>query len=97
MYVFHALLLYQILWLKYRIFIFYFSSANSDEVAFVHPSQFAAMNDTSQANPSDMDMAFWSKDHKLGISTDLIHPLYIAAKHAFMSSLQQYKMLIGLH
>nr|KAJ0194871.1 hypothetical protein LSAT_V11C700346380 [Lactuca sativa] len=64
-------------------------------VGFVHPSQFAAMNDTSQANPSDMDMAFWSKDHKLGISTDLIHPLYIAAKHAFMSSLQQYKMLIG--
>ncbi|KAL7594224.1 hypothetical protein Lser_V15G29944 [Lactuca serriola] len=44
-----------------------------------------------------MDMDFWSKDHKLGISTDSIHPLYTAAKHAFMSSQQQYKMLIGLH
>ncbi|CAI9289053.1 unnamed protein product [Lactuca saligna] len=69
----------------------------SDEVGFAHPSQFATMSDISQANTSDMDMDFWSKDHKLGNSTDSIHPLYTAAKHAFMSSHQQYKMLIGLH
>ncbi|CAH1430901.1 unnamed protein product [Lactuca virosa] len=68
-----------------------------DEVGFVHPSQFASMSDTSHANNSDMDMSFWSKDHKLGISTESIHPLYIAAKNAFMSSLQQYNMLIPLH
>ncbi|KAI3816222.1 hypothetical protein L1987_15914 [Smallanthus sonchifolius] len=83
-----------------------------DEVGFVHPSQFAAISDpsismelppsddnigskASEANPTDM--AFWSRDHKLGISTHVIHPLYNAAKHAFMSSLKQYKMLIDLH
>ncbi|KAL7590245.1 hypothetical protein Lser_V15G36552 [Lactuca serriola] len=66
-----------------------------DEVGFVHPSQFASMSDTSQANTTEM--SFWSKDHKVGISTESIHPLYTAAKHAFMSSLHQYKMLIPLH
>ncbi|KAI7749591.1 hypothetical protein M8C21_021893 [Ambrosia artemisiifolia] len=83
-----------------------------DEVGFVHPSQFAALSDTSvsmelassddsigskapDANPTEM--AFWSRDHKLGISTNVIRPLYNAAKHAFMSSLKQYKMLTDLH
>ncbi|XP_024991715.1 protein prenyltransferase alpha subunit repeat-containing protein 1 isoform X2 [Cynara cardunculus var. scolymus] len=49
----------------------------------------------SQVNPTDM--AFWSRDHKLGISTQAIHPLYNAAKHAFCSSLEQYKLLIHLN
>ncbi|KAJ0493020.1 putative protein geranylgeranyltransferase type II [Helianthus annuus] len=69
-----------------------------DEVGFVHPSQFAAITDTSvptEANPTET--AFWSRDHKLGISTDIIHPLYNAAKHAFMSSLKQYNTLTDLH
>ncbi|KAI3695978.1 hypothetical protein L1987_78984 [Smallanthus sonchifolius] len=83
-----------------------------DEVGFVHPSQFAAVSDSSistelpssddsigskasEANPTDL--AFWSRDHKLGISTHVIHPLYNAAKHAFMSSIKQYKMLSDLH
>lgn len=87
-------------------------TCNSDEVGFVHPSQFAAISDSSismepvssdysirskasESNPTDM--AFWSKDHKLGISTHVIHPLYNAAKHAFMSSLKQYRMVIDLH
>ncbi|KAI3517092.1 hypothetical protein L1887_16299 [Cichorium endivia] len=47
------------------------------------------ISDTSQSYTTDL--SFWSKDHKLGISTQSIHPLYTAAKHAFMSSLQQYK------
>ncbi|KAI3734560.1 hypothetical protein L6452_14031 [Arctium lappa] len=49
----------------------------------------------SPVNPTDMD--FWSRDHKLGISTQAIHPLYNAAKHAFSSSFKQYKLLINLH
>ncbi|KAK9059849.1 hypothetical protein SSX86_020553 [Deinandra increscens subsp. villosa] len=83
-----------------------------DEVGFVHPSQFAAISDSSiSMEPPDSDdsmmskasevvptdMAFWSRDHKLGISTNIMHPLYSAAKHAFMSTLKQYKTLIGLH
>ncbi|XP_071686537.1 uncharacterized protein [Rutidosis leptorrhynchoides] len=70
-----------------------------DEVGFVHPSQFAAISDSSISMKSDdaTDMAFWSRDHKLGISTDVLHTLYTDAKHAFMSSLDQYRKLIDLH
>lgn len=49
----------------------------------------------SEVNTSDM--VFWSKDHKLGISTQALHSLYNAAKHAFMASREQYKMLSNLY
>ncbi|XP_076940921.1 uncharacterized protein LOC143610285 [Bidens hawaiensis] len=42
-------------------------------------------------------MAFLCKDHKLGISTHVIHSLCNAAKHVFMYSLNQYKLLTDLH
>ncbi|KAI5659963.1 hypothetical protein M9H77_28756 [Catharanthus roseus] len=75
-----------------------------DEVGFIHPSQFDALleeadspssdktlgSKESKANPTDS--VFWSRDHKLGISTSVLLPLYGAAKHAFMEALQQYKM-----
>ncbi|PWA98153.1 protein prenylyltransferase superfamily protein [Artemisia annua] len=75
-------------------------AATSDEVGFVHPSQFAAMSDMSSTSTGasqviHTDMAFWSEDHKLGISTEVIQPLYVAAKRAFMSSRDQYKVLVG--
>lgn len=35
---------------------------------------------------------FWNRDHKLGISTHVLIPLYRAAKHAFMTAFKQYKM-----
>lgn len=35
---------------------------------------------------------FWNRDHKLGISTHVLIPLYRAAKHAFMTAFIQYKM-----
>nr|XP_043633115.1 protein prenyltransferase alpha subunit repeat-containing protein 1 [Erigeron canadensis] len=77
-----------------------------DEVGFVHPSQFAAISDSSMSlevpleNEGENDasnMAFWSREHKLGISTHVMQPLYIAAKCAFMSSLEQYRTRISLH
>ncbi|KAI3499758.1 hypothetical protein L1887_35567 [Cichorium endivia] len=68
------------------------TASSIDEVGFVHPSQFAAINDISDTSQAyTTDLSFWIKNHKLGISTESIHPLYTAAKHAFMSSLQQYK------
>ncbi|CAK9184850.1 unnamed protein product, partial [Ilex paraguariensis] len=42
-------------------------------------------------------LVFWSKDHKLGISTLFLLPLYNAAKDAFMAALEQYKMLSNLY
>nr|GEW63232.1 protein prenyltransferase alpha subunit repeat-containing protein 1 [Tanacetum cinerariifolium] len=71
-----------------------------DEVGFVHPSQFAAISDMSSTSAgssqvNQTNMAFWSEDHKLGISTEVIKPLYTTAKRAFMSSRDQYKMLLS--
>lgn len=73
-----------------------------DEVGFIHPSQFAALSEEADAPPVDeilgsnekalFDSTFWSRDHKLGISTCVMLPLYGAAKRAFMSALQKYKM-----
>ncbi|XP_042492226.1 protein prenyltransferase alpha subunit repeat-containing protein 1 isoform X2 [Macadamia integrifolia] len=39
---------------------------------------------------------FWTRDHKLAISTQSLLPLYRAAKHAFMTAIRQYKMLHNL-
>ncbi|KAI8537227.1 hypothetical protein RHMOL_Rhmol09G0008000 [Rhododendron molle] len=37
------------------------------------------------------ETVFWCRDHKLGISTQVLLPLYNAAKHAFMASLERYR------
>ncbi|KAK9291468.1 hypothetical protein L1049_019416 [Liquidambar formosana] len=46
--------------------------------------------------PKYEKMIFWNKDHKLGISTQSLLPLYKAAKHAFMSAIRQYEMLSNI-
>lgn len=76
--------------------------ASSDEVGFIHPSQFVTLNEEARSSPltsSDFQApkydktVFWSRDHKLGISTRALLPLYKAAKHSFMHTIRQYKML----
>ncbi|KAF3452357.1 hypothetical protein FNV43_RR02790 [Rhamnella rubrinervis] len=58
-------------------------------------------DDVSKSRGSDVDASYqvtkmlWSKDHKLGISTHVLLPLYKAAKHAFMDAIRRYKMLNG--
>lgn len=37
------------------------------------------------------EMVFWSRDHKLGISTEALIPLYNAAKRAFVPAYQMLK------
>lgn len=71
-------------------------------MGFIHPSQFASLSEEADTPPADeivgsketalFDSTFWSRDHRLGIATCVILPLYGAAKHAFMSALQKYKM-----
>lgn len=39
------------------------------------------------------DSYFWHSEHKLGISTHVLVPLYRAAKDAFMDSYKRYRML----
>ncbi|XP_052185663.1 uncharacterized protein LOC127797127 isoform X2 [Diospyros lotus] len=43
----------------------------------------------SKFSPSGM--VFWCRDHKLGISTEALLPLYNAAKCAFMAAYERYK------
>ncbi|KAK9175196.1 hypothetical protein WN944_027202 [Citrus x changshan-huyou] len=67
-----------------------------DEVGFIHPSQFATLKEEIGDSLSSEDKdhestSFWIRDHKLGISTQILIPVYKAAKHAFMSALRQYK------
>ncbi|KAJ1415399.1 Protein prenyltransferase, alpha subunit [Sesbania bispinosa] len=47
---------------------------------------------TSEGCSKQENICFWNRDHKLGISTHVLLPLYRAAKHAFMTTFKQYKM-----
>ncbi|KAK4851960.1 hypothetical protein QYF36_019785 [Acer negundo] len=68
-----------------------------DEVGFVHPSLFSTLKEAAGSSASSQDISehentnFWIRDHKLGISTQVLLPLYKAAKHAFMAALREYK------
>ncbi|XP_047158490.1 uncharacterized protein LOC124829082 [Vigna umbellata] len=47
----------------------------------------------SPVEPSKQDnIYFWNRDHKLGISTHVLLPLYRAAKDAFFITFKQYRM-----
>nr|POF18175.1 hypothetical protein CFP56_67657 [Quercus suber] len=66
----------------------------NDEVGFVHPTQFAMLAEDSTGDAAISDgTTFWSRDHKLGVSTQAILPLYNAAKRAFIAAMEEYKRL----
>ncbi|XP_050114280.1 uncharacterized protein LOC126592575 isoform X2 [Malus sylvestris] len=65
------------------------SDPQIDEVGFLHPSQFSKLNkEAGHSSPSsddstvlrsvDGNSVFWNRDHKLGISTQVLFPLYEA-------------------
>ena len=65
-----------------------------DEVGFVHPTQFATLTKDSTGDAAILDgTTFWCKDHKLGVSTQVVLPLYNAAKLAFITAMEEYKRL----
>ncbi|KAI4324357.1 hypothetical protein L6164_023905 [Bauhinia variegata] len=65
------------------------STSSSDKA--VHQSVGRSLADTSiQEN-----IYFWNRDHKLGISTHVLLPLYKAAKQEFMIAFKQFKTLGG--
>lgn len=68
----------------------------SDEVGFIHPSQFAKLTeeaDDATDIPTSECPSFWNRDHKFGVSTLVLLPLYNAAKLAFMAAIGEYKRL----
>ncbi|XP_061362908.1 uncharacterized protein LOC133306602 isoform X2 [Gastrolobium bilobum] len=64
------------------------SSNLSDEA--IHQS--ADRITSSEECAKQENLYFWNRDHKLGISTHVLLPLYRAAKHAFMTTFKQYMM-----
>ncbi|CAK7341143.1 unnamed protein product [Dovyalis caffra] len=62
-----------------------------DELGFIHPSQFVTLNKEAASSLEHEDANFWSRDHKLAISTDVLLPLYKVAKDAFLYAISQYK------
>ncbi|MED6193422.1 hypothetical protein PIB30_019348 [Stylosanthes scabra] len=63
-------------------------SSNSSDKAI---SQATKSTASSEGCSEQKNKSFWNKDHKLGISTSILLPLYKAAKLAFMTALKQYK------
>ncbi|XP_020108074.1 uncharacterized protein LOC109723949 isoform X1 [Ananas comosus] len=82
-----------------------------DELGFIHPSQFASLNEgldatafeISNRTPSDFDAlnydetAFWTKDHKLAISTEILTQLSKAARRAYFDVRSGYKDSISVN
>ncbi|KAK4596613.1 hypothetical protein RGQ29_014587 [Quercus rubra] len=65
-----------------------------DEVGFVHPTQFATLAEDSTGDAAISDgTTFWCRDHKLGVSTQAVLPLYNEAKRAFIAAMEEYKRL----
>lgn len=67
-----------------------FALEPSDEIGFVHPSQFVNLNEEARhsvpSSSAEGNTMFWNRDHKLGISTEVLIPLYREAKHALMAA-----------
>ncbi|KAM3376825.1 putative protein isoform X1 [Capsicum galapagoense] len=71
-----------------------------DEIGFIHPSQFASLNEdigtpstsVGSVQKKTSGTLFWGRDHKLGISTNVLFPLYVAAKNAFLEAYKNYKV-----
>ncbi|GER39286.1 protein farnesyltransferase alpha subunit [Striga asiatica] len=78
------------------------SDPKLDEVGFIHPIQFTAFAAlTEEANSSSSSGTkpqpddgrsefFWHHEHKLGICTFVLVPLYRAARDAFMDAYNRY-------
>ncbi|KAL3620199.1 hypothetical protein CASFOL_035111 [Castilleja foliolosa] len=72
------------------------SDPQIDEVGFIHPMQFTALAESSfsvaktQLEDGGYDSMFWHNEHKLGISTLVLVPLYRAARDAFMDAHKRY-------
>ena len=63
----------------------------SDEVGFLHPTQFNSLGcgqdgDSAPQAPELQHRYFWCRDHKLGISAEILPKLYRAARDAYYNS-----------
>lgn len=73
-----------------------FGTLNEEASHLVLSSDNTLSSNISDADASKhVNASFWNKDHKLGISTEVLFPLYQRAKSAFMAAIKQYKALIS--
>ena len=67
-----------------------FLESYSDEVGFVHPTQFATMTEDSTGDAAISDgTTFWCRDHKLSVSTQAVLPLYNACVYCGNGRVQE--------
>ncbi|KAG9445692.1 hypothetical protein H6P81_011820 [Aristolochia fimbriata] len=66
-----------------------------DEVGFVPPAQIVELNEKADGL-DHVTTHFWSKDHKLAISMEVLKPLLQAAKDAFTVACREYKEFANL-
>jgi protein prenyltransferase alpha subunit repeat containing protein 1 len=63
----------------------------SDEVGFLHPTQFVSLGrgqdgDSAPQAPEFQRRYFWCRDHKLAICSEVLPKLYRAARDAYSSA-----------
>ncbi|CAD6255549.1 unnamed protein product [Miscanthus lutarioriparius] len=66
-----------------------FRSIRSDEVGFLHPTQFCSLEDddsNSQHSEPHHTRYLWCRDHKLAISAEILPRLYRAARDAYCNA-----------
>lgn len=63
-----------------------------DEVGFIHPTQLASLSGEEGVDaPGPKNPRFWSRDGKLGISTEVLLPLYKEARRAFFDAVRDFR------
>ncbi|GAV82991.1 PPTA domain-containing protein, partial [Cephalotus follicularis] len=76
------------------------SDPHIDEVGFIDPSQFVTLNnninngESVESQDVNENASFWHREHKLGISSEVLLLLYKAANRAFMDSFGHYKNMM---
>jgi len=66
-----------------------FRSIRSDEVGFLHPTQFCSLedDDSNSQHPEPHHTRYlWCRDHKLAISAEILPRLYRAAQDAYCNA-----------
>lgn len=67
-----------------------------DEVGFIHPTQLASLSGEEGVDaPGPKNPRFWSRDGKLGISTEVLLPLYKEARRAFFDAVRDFRTRCG--
>ncbi|KAJ3703850.1 hypothetical protein LUZ61_007555 [Rhynchospora tenuis] len=67
-----------------------------DEIGFIHPTQFSTLDTSSDSHSVQFNTQFfWTKDHKLAISSEILSTLYKAAIQKHSCARRNYKAILS--